>query len=262
MNGTVLDLNNDEKIGLILGVDGNRYTFNIETDWQNKNKFPEIDNLVNFIINDDKAIQIYCINNKSFKPIETTDNEISTNNKNFKKIDFKKLEDELNDEANLKKTKKELRHEFYIGIGIFIITYIIMAFINTKNEIIGIVFLIIFIGLIIAIGNSFFALFFSKDKLEEDIVEKLYKKDLSIISYVPEKLKYEIIELTSFSASTLEEAKKGLIIKAFRLKADAIINYKHDIVKSSYVSGRKGNISTKVNTTHKVEGVTIKLNSN
>ena len=85
----VLDLNKDEKIGLILGVDGNRYTFNIETDWQNKNKFPEIDNLVDFIINENRATQIYCISNKNSEPIETTNNEISTNNKNFKKLILK-----------------------------------------------------------------------------------------------------------------------------------------------------------------------------
>lgn len=258
MNGTVLDLNKDEKIGLILGVDGNRYTFNIETDWQNKNKFPEIDNLVDFIINENRATQIYCISNKNSEPIETTNNEISTNNKNFKKIDFKKLEDELNNEDNLKKTKKELKYEFYFFIGLSILIWIIVNSFKW-NDVMLTIILILFVASITGTVKSFFALFSSKYKLEEDIVEKLYKKDLLIISYVPEKLSYEVIELISFSTSTLEEAKNGLIIKAFRLKADAIINYKHDVIKSSYVSGKKGRVSTKINITHKVEGVAIRL---
>lgn len=259
MRGTILDFNDKEMIGLILGNDGNRYTFNVEADWQNKNKFPEIDSLVDFIINDNKATQIYSINNKNLELIETKDNKNLTNNMNFRKIDFKKLEDELNDENNLKKTKKELKNEFYISIGVFILIWIIVGFIDKNNEIIMLMMLIVIVPSFLAIGKTFFALFFSKDKLEEDIVEKLYKKDLSIISYVPEKLNYEVIELISFSDNTQEEAKKGLIIKAFRLKADGIINYKHDVIKSSYVSGKKGNVSTKVNTTHKVEGVAIRL---
>lgn len=253
MNGTVLDFNNNEEIGLILGEDGNRYTFNIQTDWQNKNKLPEIHNSVNFIINDNKATQIYCLNNKSSEPIETK------NNKNFKKIDFEKLENELNNEENLKKTKKELRYEFYFFIILGIGTWLIVESFK-GGEIMGFILLLILFASIVGTVKSFFALFFSKDKLEEDIIEKLYKKDLTIISYVPENLNYEVIQLISAIDNSEEEAKKELITEAFKLKADAIINYKHDLTKSSVVKGKRGRVNTEVRTTHKVEGVAIKVN--
>lgn len=259
MKGTILDFNNNEMVGLILGKDGNRYTFNIETDWQNKSKFPEIDNIVDFIINDNKATQIYCLNNKSLEPIETKNNESFTNNKIFKKIDFEKLENELNNEENLKKTKKELRYEFYFFIILGIGTWLIAESFK-GGEIMGFILLLILFTSIVGTVKSFFALFFSKDKLEEDIIEKLYKKDLTIISYVPENLNYEVIQLISAIDNSEEEAKKELITEAFKLKADAIINYKHDLTKSSVVKGKRGRVNTEVRTTHKVEGVAIKVN--
>lgn len=265
MKGVILDFNNDDMEGLILGNDGNRYTFNIETDWQNKKILPEIDNLVDFIINDNKATQIYCMNNKSLEPKETKNNEIPADNINFKKIDFEKIEKELNNENNLKKTKKDLKNEFYqsiiVSVALIAIPYIIGVLFgsSTMLSIISLIFLFAFLASLAAIVKAFFNLFFSKDKLKKDILVTFYKKDLTIISYPPEKLNYEIIELITATENTLEDAKNELILEAFRLKADAIINYKHDIIKSSYVSGSKGRVKTNVDTTHKVEGVAIRL---
>ncbi|MDN5095787.1 hypothetical protein [Aliarcobacter butzleri] len=272
MKGVILDFNNDDMEGLILGNDGNRYTFNIETDWQNKKILPEIDNLVDFIINDNKATQIYCMNNKSLEPIETKNNEIPSNNINFKKIDFEKIEKELNSEENIKKIKIKLKKDFYLSIkvtisliAIYLISYSFVEYFNIEPNmlmgIISVILIILILFFMFTIWQTFLDLFFSKNKLKEDIIENLYKKDLTIISYPPEKLNYKIIELITATENTLEDAKKELILEAFRLKADAIINYKHDIIKSSYVSGSKGYERKEKNATHthNVEGVAIRL---
>ena len=62
MKGVVLDFNNKENIGLILGEDGNRYSFDYEKDWKSKNKNVEIDSTVDFVINENSASEIFSLN--------------------------------------------------------------------------------------------------------------------------------------------------------------------------------------------------------
>ncbi len=58
MKGVVLDFNNKENIGLILGEDGNRYTFDYEKEWINKNKLPKVDLDIQFEKQEKQAINV------------------------------------------------------------------------------------------------------------------------------------------------------------------------------------------------------------
>lgn len=64
MKGTILDFDENDKKGLILGEDENRYFFDYEKEWKNKNKNPEIDSTVDFIVKDDVATEIFSLTKK------------------------------------------------------------------------------------------------------------------------------------------------------------------------------------------------------
>ena len=59
MKGTIIDFDEIEKSGLILAEDGNRYLFELN-NWKSKNKIPEIDAEVDFVVNElNQATAIY-----------------------------------------------------------------------------------------------------------------------------------------------------------------------------------------------------------
>ena len=74
VKGIILDFKNDDKNGLILGEDGNRYSFFYDTDWQNKITELKINSEVDFIVKDNKATEIYCLNNKNNDDISLNKN--------------------------------------------------------------------------------------------------------------------------------------------------------------------------------------------
>lgn len=93
MKGVVLDFNNKENIGLILGEDGNRYSFDYEKDWIDKNKLPKVDLDIQFEKKEEKAINIILDEQAHTTPHnnEKSSNPIIDNNVKVKKRNISKL---------------------------------------------------------------------------------------------------------------------------------------------------------------------------
>ncbi len=68
--------------------------------------------------------------------------------------------------------------------------------------------------------------------------------------------------MITINSESYESAKKELIRKAFKLKADAIFNLTHNVTNKSDIKTVGFNdkrIKTKITTTHTLGGVAIKL---
>ncbi|WP_141051819.1 hypothetical protein [Aliarcobacter cryaerophilus] len=107
MKGTIIDFDEIEKSGLILAKDGNRYSFDL-SNWKSKNKIPEIDAEVDFISNENSATDVFCLTKNSNAKVEKTIEivEKPIQNKSYsdiKKIDFEKLENEINNPETIKR---------------------------------------------------------------------------------------------------------------------------------------------------------------
>ncbi|MBN1838858.1 MAG: hypothetical protein JW802_02325 [Campylobacterales bacterium] len=90
-----------------------------------------------------------------------------------------------------------------------------------------------------------------------------YRKEVGIVNYIPEGLKYEALKLLTSSGNNYYNAETSLIDQAFRLQADGIINVTLNSTSSTQVNGRtgeKGYISSSVSTTVYLQGMAIKLN--
>ena len=100
MKGTVIDFSNTENSGLILGEDGNRYIFDI-SDYKGKNKSIDIDCEVDFIVDENIAKEIYPIkikeSSKEAIKIEKEEKTPTSSSLNIKKVDFKSIENKVND---------------------------------------------------------------------------------------------------------------------------------------------------------------------
>lgn len=90
-----------------------------------------------------------------------------------------------------------------------------------------------------------------KKSLKEYYFKVLYLKSLKIFDNDRLDIKYEIIEAFSITNSNYKDAQKEFKFKAFELKTDAIINYKHTLV--DVVKGKKEKVF------HKFEGIAIRL---
>lgn len=118
-------------------------------------------------------------------------------------------------------------------------------------------------------------IFRSKEKLDNSITKlirdekifEIYSNSLTILNYIPNDLHHNVIKMISASANNYDDAKKQLIKQAYELKADAILNLKDNTnstsdVKSSFIPmTNTQQIKTNVVTTHRLEGIAIKLNS-
>jgi len=89
-----------------------------------------------------------------------------------------------------------------------------------------------------------------------------YRKEVSLINYIPDGLKYEALELITCTGNNYYNAETMLIGKAFKLNADGIINVTLNSTSSTRVSGRtgeKGYITSSIDTTVYLQGMAIKL---
>lgn len=278
MKGQILDFNEELKTGQILGQDGNRYTFNFE-EWKSKNKAPEIDIEVDFVIKDNIATEIFSLNKNS------NSSQINNKNSTFKEINFEQIEKEINHyiETNpqiIEKKKKEGIKIFLISLSLTVLLYIVgtVSF-SYKWDFLGMISVVIFllgclITFILAIANLPI-IFTSKKKLDNKVKElikdekifEVYSNSLTILNYIPNDLQHNVIKMISASANNYDVAKIQLIKQAYELKADAILNLKDNTnsssdVKSSYIPlTNTQQIKTNVVTTHRLEGIAIKLNS-
>ena len=112
VKGIILDFKNDDKNGLILGEDGNRYSFFYDTDWQNKITELKINSEVDFIVKDNKATEIYCLNNKN-----NDDISLNKNNIPFKKMDFDSIEKNGNDLLFVKDFRIRMFKYLIVSVG-------------------------------------------------------------------------------------------------------------------------------------------------
>jgi len=91
MQGKILDYNKEFKSGLIRGDDGNRYRFSI--DDCKSTITPKIGLEVDFVVNGDKAVEIYILNKdtvEKIKDVTSSATEIVSNNfDSIKKIAIK-----------------------------------------------------------------------------------------------------------------------------------------------------------------------------
>lgn len=274
MKGTILDFDENAKRGLLLGEDGNRYFFDYEKEWKNKNKNPETDSSVDFIIKDNEATEIFSLNKKSTNSLEIEKklNTSMNNNQNFKKINFEEIEKEMCSDKRLEENRAKIKKGFFILLAVDIVGYLF-----TKTGLSPVAYIVLFFS----IPFTFFMLFpfyklvIKKDVNPKDIAENMtknpvidevYGNSVTILNYIPNDLNHIVIKMISSSANNYEDAKKQLIRQAYELKADGILNLKQD--SNSQSDTRTVNdiplisptqIKTKVTITYRLEGIAVKF---
>lgn len=274
MKGTIIDFDETEKVGLILSDDGNRYEFDL-SQWKSKNKTPELDNEVDFVINEDKVCDIYSLN-KANDVIKTKNNNDLQNHfdSDIKKINFTEIENKVDDELkngeSFNKERDELKKGFlWIVLPVLAaqIIFLAIAFSNRwDSPLLMLPILTTFLTMLFAIFLAIRILI--PRKLFNIIVKNSnilteYEKQLKIINYTPSNLNFENIKIINVSGDTLEEATKELLKQAYELKADAIINYSNQFNTISSVSttgfGSAKRLSTSVTTVNTLSGLAIKI---
>lgn len=269
MKGTILDLNEELKTGQILGEDGNRYLFNMD-EWKSKNKAPEIDIEVDFVIKDNIATEIFSLSKKTntTSNIEQNQSNLSLNNvnSNFKKINFDKFEKEIGNTDSLSKKKKENIKNFFLTACLIPVTLLILYIsIDAKwGDFISIIIFIFFISSIISTLVALKNIFFYKSQFRDDVIQSKFKEELQIIDFTPNNLNFEPIKIIHVVDKTFDGARKKLIDEAYRLKADAIINYTYQstttprVRTTTSLSGSK-DIKTDVMVSNIINATAIKI---
>lgn len=282
MKGTIVDFDEVEKSGLILSEDGNRYSFDL-SKWKSKNKSPELDIEVDFVVDGNQANDVYYLNKNNLE-VKTTNEKVESPIQNqsysdIKKINFEEIENkidneiinEINDIEKYKKEKKQTTKSFLISLPILLVEVIFIALSNEAkwyflSLILGLVFIITALSsvlLLISIlmpkklGNKLI-----KMQRKSNIINE-YKKYLKIINYTPNNLNFDNIKIINVRANTLEEAENKLLNEAYELKADAIINYSNQFNTISSVNtsgiGSSKSVSTSVTAVNSVSGLAIRV---
>ena len=235
MKGTILDFNNEDNSGIILGEDGNRYSFNYEIDWKNKNKAPDIDTEVDFIIKDTSASEIFSLSQNT-TPIKNEvkinkdlTNNIKNTNSSLKKINFENFENEITNVDSISKKKKENIKNFFLTACLIPVTLLILYISNDAKwgTFITIIIFLFFISSIISTLIALKNIFFTKSQLRNDVIQYKFKEELQILDFTPNNINFEPIKIIHAVDKTFDGARKKLIDEAYKLKADAIINYSY-----------------------------------
>lgn len=249
MKGTIIDFDEIQKSGLILAEDGNRYLFEL-SNWKSKNKIPEIDAEVDFVVNENSATDIFCLTKSGNAKVEKTIQNQSYSD--IKKIDFEKLENEINNPEIIKSAKSETKRDFLYSIIVAVFLWILL-FVSSSLKWPN---FFVFLFLLIALASTayifvkFINMINPKGWLKKNIIHSKYKDQLKIINYTPNSLEFDSIKIINISDKSLEKANNKLIEEAYNLKADAIINYSHQTSTTSNVrtSGWANNKSIKTDT--------------
>ena len=83
MTGKILEFNVDKNKGTILSGSGNKYQFHI-SEWKEKGTYPTKDTHVEFMLEEEKAIYIYSINEK----VVAKEQESKAKSSMFSKVSF------------------------------------------------------------------------------------------------------------------------------------------------------------------------------
>jgi hypothetical protein len=269
MKGTIIDFDEIEKSGLILAEDGNRYLFELN-NWKSKNKIPEIDAEVDFVVNENSATDVFCLtksgNAKVGKTIEIVEKPIQNKSySDIKKIDFEKLENEINNPETIKSAKSETKKDFLYSIIAAGFSWVLLFISSSLKwpDFFVFLFLLIALASTAYIFVKFIDMINPKGWLKKNIIHSKYKDQLKIINYTPNSLEFDSIKIINISDKSLEKANNKLIEEAYNLKADAIINYSHQTSTTSNVrtSGWANNKSIKTDTLtlNIISGLAIKV---
>lgn len=273
MKGTIVDFDEVEKSGLILAEDGNRYPFDL-SKWKSKNKSPEVDVEVDFVVDENQVSDIYSLS-KNIPEVKATNEKVENTIENqsysdIKKINFEEMENEVDkklvDITEFKEKKKELRGILLTAISLFIGAITLIMYIDKNNPIGMLLALVIFVSSVAILVISVQLLIPKKlfDKIHRnDKILLEYEKHLKIINYTPNNLNFENVKIINARASTLEGAEKILLQEAYDLKADAIINYSNQFNTISSVNtsgfGSSKSVSTSVTAVNSISGLAIKV---
>lgn len=262
MKGTILDYNFKESRGIISADDGNRYLFELN-NWKSKNKIPKIDAEVDFVVNENSATDIFCLTKSGNDKVEKTIQNKSYSD--IKKIDFEKLENEINNPETIKSVKLETKKDFLYSIIAAVFLWILLFISSSLKwpEFFVFLFLLIALASTAYIFVKFIDMINPKGWLKKNIIHSKYKDQLKIINYTPNSLEFDSIKIINISDKSLEKSNNKLIEEAYNLKADAIINYSHQTSTTSNVrtSGWANNKSIKTDTLtlNIISGLAIKV---
>lgn len=242
MKGVIINYSENENIGQILGEDGHRYNFN-SYNFMNLERKIYINDEVDFVIKNNKAKEIFPIN---------------VRNINQKNINFKEIENKLNDKNIINKIKKE--YFFYLKL-IFIIFLIALYFVYTSKTN-SAIFILSLIALLSsgAYSLGLIILVLKPNSLVKKAVLNEYLNDqIKRFNAVPENLQYKEVKYIHIEANNYQEAEELLLNEIFDLQADAIINYSY---QHSSTSHKSGNIITgktrEISRYHTIDGTLIR----
>ena len=252
MKGIVLDYDGNTKEGIILGDNGNRYKFQFE-DWKRENSKISLDVEVDFMISENKAIELYPINKTNLREENLIEEKKDFN---FKKIDFDDIEKKINDPKIIDSEKKiywkTIREKIKNLIVFWAVSSVLVA-ISFGYKLENLALFIVLMTFIFSVRNIFLLILYATTSSEKvELVSKFYGNELPIINYEPQSLNYDIIQIISTTSNVFDNARENIIRQAYDLKADAIINF-------TVVSATKGNVSSKLQTDYNLEGVAIRI---
>lgn len=179
------------------------------------------------------------------------------NNYGLKKIDFNLLEKNSNDKLYIKNIRNKLLIYFSVSVIIFLLSNFLLKM--NYNTLLNIVLYIIIIVSALTTILYLFYIIFPKKAINKEFLE-IYKKELPIINLNPVNLNYEILDMIDIGGyKNYDKARNELITRAFKVEADAIIQFNHMVLTNSELKGNIKNFQTNIISFHQMQGVAIKL---
>lgn len=182
---------------------------------------------------------------------------VSKNNYGLKKIDFDLLEKNKNDKIYIKNMKTKLLRYFSVSIIILLLSIFLLKM--NYHIILNIVsYVVIFISGITTALYLFYIIF-PKKVINKEFF-KNYKNQLPIINLTPTDLNYEVLDMIDIGGyKDYDKARNELINRAFKIKADAIIQFNHSMQTNSELKGNIKNFQTNIISFHQIQGIAIRL---
>lgn len=189
---------------------------------------------------------------------EITEEKNMVNNQyGLKKIDFKLLEKNSNDKLYIRNTRIKLLTYFSASVIIFLLSNFLLKM--NYHILFNVILYIIMIVSTLTTILYLFYIIFPKKAINKGFLE-IYKKELPIINLNPINLNYEILDMIDIGGyKNYDKARNELITRAFKVGADAIIQFNHTVLTNSELKGNIKNFQTNILSFHQMQGVAIKL---
>jgi hypothetical protein len=181
----------------------------------------------------------------------------SNNTYGLKKIDFNLLEKNSNDKLYIRKMRTKLLIYFSVSIIVFLLSIYLLKM-NYHILLNITLYIIILVSALTTILYLFYIIF-PKKAINKEFLE-IYKRELPIINLNPINLNYEILDMIDIGGyKNYDKARNVLITKAFKIEADAIIQFNHTVLTNSELKGSIKKFQTNVTSFHQIQGIAIKL---